>query len=261
MLKFTVILGKRKIQMSGHSKWNNIKRKKEKADGAKAKVFTKIGRELAVAVKGGGADPKSNSKLRDCILKAKSNNIPNENIQRILKKAAEDGQSSNYETITYEGYGPGGVAILVQCLTDNRNRTAGDLRHFFSKCKGELGAPGCVGFLFKEEGNILILDDGSFKEEQITADILELGAEDLIHNEENEYKIITEPKDLEEIRNQLERKNYKILSAEKKMVPKNFIVLDENKDSEKLENLYKLLDMLEDSDDVQDVFTNCKNLI
>lgn len=247
--------------MSGHSKWNNIKRKKEKADSARAKIFTKIGRELAVAVKEGGADPKSNSKLRDCILKAKANNIPNDNIQRILKKAAEDGQSSNYEAITYEGYGPGGVAILVKCLTDNRNRTAGDLRHFFSKCKGELGAPGCVNFLFKEEGNILIFDDKSFSEEQITGDILDLGAEDLFHSEENEYKVVTKSEDVGKIRDQLEQKKYKILSAEKKMVPINLVTLDEEKDAEKLENLYKLLDMLEDSDDVQDVFTNCKSLL
>ena len=247
--------------MSGHSKWSNIKRKKEKADGDKAKIFTKIGRELAVAVKEGGADPKSNSKLRDCISKAKANNIPGENIQRILKKAAEGGQSSNYEAITYEGYGPGGVAVLVKCLTDNRNRTAGNLRCFFSKCEGGLGEPGCASFLFEEEGNILVFDDKSFSEEQLTTDVLEISAEDLFRSEENEYTVVTKATELKKIRDQLEQKKYQILSAEKRMVPKNFVVLDENEDAEKLENLCRLLDMLEDDDDVQDVFTNCKNLI
>jgi YebC/PmpR family DNA-binding regulatory protein len=147
--------------MSGHSKWSTIKRKKEKTDGARAKVFTKIGRELAVAVReGGSADPNVNSKLKDCIAKAKANNVPNENIERIIKKAAGEGDSNNYESITYEGYGPSGVALIVETLTDNRNRTAGDLRHYFDKFGGNMGTPGCVSFMFSKKGVILIESEG-----------------------------------------------------------------------------------------------------
>ena len=164
--------------MSGHSKWSTIKRKKEKTDGARAKVFTKIGRELAVAVReGGSADPASNSKLKDCIAKAKANNVPNENIERIIKKAAGDGSGENYETVTYEGYGPSGVAVIVETLTDNRNRTAGDVRHYFDKYGGNLGTTGCVSFMFNKKGLIVIEKEG-LDEDTVMTDALEAGASD-----------------------------------------------------------------------------------
>ena len=247
--------------MSGHSKWSNIKRKKEKTDGNRAKVFTKIGRELMVAIKeGGSADPKNNSRLRDCILKARANNIPNDNINRILKKAAEDGQTANYEEVIYEGYGPGGIAVLVKCLTDNRNRTAGDLRCYFSKCSGDLGTPGCTSFLFEEKGIIVIESNQSFSEEKITEDILEAGAADIILNENGNYEITLSPKQLGEIHQRLEELGYVIVSAERKMLPRDFINLDENSKADELTKLCKLIDLLEDNDDVQSVFTNCKNL-
>ena len=247
--------------MSGHSKWSNIKRKKEKTDGYRAKVFTKIGRELMVAIKeGGSADPKNNSRLRDCILKARANNIPNDNINRILKKAAEDGQTANYEEVIYEGYGPGGIAILVKCLTDNRNRTAGDLRCYFSKCSGDLGTPGCTSFLFEEKGVILIENNQTFSEEKITEDILEAGAEDIMLNEDDNYEITSNPQQLDEIHLGLEKMGYKVISAERKMLPKDLINLDENSKADELVKLCKLIDLLEDDDDVQLVFTNCKNL-
>ena len=164
--------------MSGHSKWNNIKRKKEKTDGARAKIFTKIGRELAVAVKeGGSADPAANSKLKDVIAKAKANNVPNDNIERIIKKAAGEGNSNAYESITYEGYGPAGVAVIVECLTDNRNRTAGDVRHYFDKFGGNLGTTGCVSFMFNEKG-VIVLEREGLDEDTVMSDALEAGASD-----------------------------------------------------------------------------------
>ena len=164
--------------MSGHSKWNNIKRKKEKTDGARAKIFTKIGRELAVAVKeGGSADPAANSKLKDVIAKAKANNVPNDNIERIIKKAAGEGNSNAYESITYEGYGPAGVAVIVECLTDNRNRTAGDVRHYFDKFGSGLGQSGCVSFMFEHKG-VMVIEDEDLTEEKLMDDCLEAGAED-----------------------------------------------------------------------------------
>ena len=164
--------------MSGHSKWSTIKRKKEKTDGARAKIFTKIGRELAVAVReGGGADPASNSKLRECIAKAKANNVPNDNIERIIKKAASDGDQSKYEAITYEGYGPGGIAVIVETLTDNRNRTAGEIRHYFDKFGGNMGTQGCVSFMFERKG-VLITESDGLDEDTVMEDALENGASD-----------------------------------------------------------------------------------
>ena len=170
--------------MSGHSKWNNIKRKKEKTDGARAKIFTKIGRELAVAVKeGGSADPAANSKLKDVIAKAKANNVPNDNIERIIKKAAGEGNSNAYESITYEGYGPAGVAVIVECLTDNRNRTAGDVRHYFDKFGGNLGTTGCVSFMFNEKG-VIVLEREGLDEDTVMSDALEAGASDFQADED-----------------------------------------------------------------------------
>ena len=180
--------------MSGHSKWNNIKRKKEKADGAKAKIFTKIGRELAVAVKqGGGPDPNSNSKLKELIAKAKAANVPNDNIERIIKKAAGEGEADNYESITYEGYGPSGVAVIVETLTDNRNRTAGEVRHYFDKFGGNLGTSGCVSFMFQQKG-VLSVEKEDLEEDKVMEDCLEAGAADF-QADEDVFEIYTEPAD------------------------------------------------------------------
>ena len=193
--------------MSGHSKWNNIKRKKEKPDGARAKIFTKIGRELAVAVReGGSADPNANSKLKDCIAKAKANNVPNDNIERIIKKAAGDGNAEQYEAITYEGYGPSGIAVIVETLTDNRNRTAGDIRHYFDKYGGNLGTSGCVSFMFERKGQIVIEREG-LDEDTVMEDALEAGASDC-NAEEDVFEISTEPDDMGAVRDALEAKGY-----------------------------------------------------
>ena len=178
--------------MSGHSKWNNIKRKKEKTDGQRAKIFTKIGRELAVAVKeGGGPDPASNSKLKDAIAKAKANNVPNDNIERIIKKAAGEGNADNYEALQYEGYGPAGIAVIVETLTDNRNRTAGEMRHYFDKCGGNLGQTGCVSFMFKQKG-VLAIEAEGLDEEKVMEDALEAGAADF-QADDDVFEIYTEP--------------------------------------------------------------------
>ena len=202
--------------MSGHSKWNNIKRKKEKTDGARAKVFTKVGREISVAVREGGPDPASNSKLADLISKAKRMNVPNDNIQRIIKKA-EGGDKTEYEAITYEGYGPGGVAIMVETLTDNRNRTAADLRHYFDKHGGNLGAVGCVGFLFNQKGVIDISLEDKDPDEAMM-DALDAGAEDFDAGEEA-AEVTTSPEDFSAVCKALEAKGYEFLSADVAMVP------------------------------------------
>ena len=187
--------------MSGHSKWNNIKHKKEKTDAARAKVFTKIGKEIAIAVKEGGADPVSNSKLRDLIAKAKANNVPNDNIDRIIKKAAGDGDGASYEVIMYEGYGPCGVAIIVEATTDNRNRTAGDVRHFFDKFGGNLGQMGCVSYLFSDKG-LIVIDGEDVDEEALMEDALEAGAEDIVNNE-GTFEIYTDPADFSAVNDAL----------------------------------------------------------
>ena len=238
--------------MSGHSKWNNIKRKKEKTDGQKAKIFTKMGREIAVAVKeGGSADPSTNSKLKDAIAKAKANNVPNDNIDRIIKKAAGEGNADNYDALRYEGYGPGGIAVIVETLTDNRNRTAADLRHYFDKCGGNMGQTGCVAFMFNQKGKLLVEAEG-LDEDQVMEDALEVGASDF-EADEDVFDITTEPEDFSAVRDALESKGYTFITAELQMVPDVYTALA---DSDAITGMEKLLDMLEDNDDLQDVWHN-----
>lgn len=240
--------------MSGHSKWSTIKRKKEKTDGARAKIFTKIGREIGVAVKQGGPDPSVNTKLKDVIAKAKANNVPNDNIERIIKKAAGEGNTDNYEEIVYEGYGPSGVAVIVETLTDNRNRTAGDVRHYFDKNGGNMGQTGCVSFMFNRQGVIVIEAEG-LDEEKVMEDALEAGAVDFIAEGEV-FDIRTEPNDMGAVRDALEEKGYNFVSAEVEYVPTTYTNLSSEDD---LKNMNRLLDMLEDNDDVQNVYHNWGN--
>ena len=240
--------------MSGHSKWSTIKRKKEKTDNARAKVFTKIGREIAVAVKEGGPDPASNSKLKDIIAKAKANNVPNDNIDRIIKKASGDGNSANYEEIIYEGYGPSGIAVMVETLTDNRNRTAAEMRHYFDKNKGNMGQSGCVSFMFSHCGSIVI-EAEDMDEEKLMEDALEAGASDFIRDEDV-FIVRTEPNDLGLVRDDLEAKGYKFVSAELEYIPSTYTKLT---DEEDLKMMSRLLDMMEENDDVQDVWHNLEN--
>ena len=229
--------------MSGHSKWNNIKRKKEKTDGQKAKIFTKIGREIAVAVKeGGSADPNANSKLKDCIAKAKANNVPNDNIERIIKKAAGEGDKNNYETIVYEGYGPNG---------DNRNRTAGEMRHYFDKNGGNLGQTGCVSFMFNKKG-VLAIEAEGLDEDKVMEDALEAGAADF-NADGDVFEITTEPDDFSGVIEDLTANGYQFVSADVEMVPDVYNTIDDEESRTKME---KLLDMLEDNDDVQNVWHN-----
>ncbi len=239
--------------MSGHSKWSTIKFKKGKADAQRGKIFTKIGREIAVAVKAGGADPASNSKLRDVIAKAKSNNMPNDNISRSIKKAAGELGAINYEDMQYEGYGAGGVAVIVEALTDNRNRTAGDVRHAFDKCGGSLGATGCVSWMFDRKGIIVIENNEKLDEEELTMQALEAGAEDLDF-EDDLFEVITAPEDFSAVREALEKAGYSFVSAEMDMVPQNTV----KPDAETQEKVYKLIGMLEDLDDVQNVYHNAE---
>lgn len=240
--------------MAGHSKWNNIKQKKGKNDAARAKVFTKIGRELAVAVRdGGSADPSLNSKLKDCIAKAKANNVPNDNIERIIKKASGEGDANTYEAITYEGYGAGGIAVIVETLTDNRNRTAGEMRHYFDKCGGNMGTPGCVSFMFSHKG-VLVIDRETCEadEEKVMEDALEAGAADFESDEEI-FTIFTEPGDFSAVNEALAALGYTFFSAEVEMVPSTYTAIEDEEVKTKLE---KLMDMLEDNDDVQNVWHN-----
>ena len=238
--------------MSGHSKWNNIKRKKEKTDGAKAKIFTKIGKELAVAVReGGSADPSANSRLRECIAKAKANNVPNDNIERIIKKAAGEGSADNYEALTYEGYGPCGIAVIVETLTDNRNRTAAEMRHYFDKFGGNLGQNGCVSYMFNKKG-VLEIDAEGLDEDKVMEDALEAGASDFAADDEV-FEVTTEPEDFSAVCEDLEKKGYKFLSADVAMVPDVYSAIE---DEEAATKMGKLLDMLEDNDDVQNVWHN-----
>ena len=238
--------------MSGHSKWNNIKRKKEKTDGQKAKIFTKMGREIAVAVKeGGGPDPSANSRLREAIAKATANNVPNENIDRIIKKAAGEASAESYEALQYEGYGPCGVAIIVSTLTDNRNRTAGEMRHYFDKCGGNLGQTGCVSFMFNKKGVIVIEAEG-LDEEQVMEDALEAGASDF-GSDGDVFEISTEPDDFSAVLEALTAKKYTFVSAEVSMVPDVYTAIE---DPDMIVKMNKLLDMLEENDDVQDVWHN-----
>ena len=241
--------------MSGHSKWANIKHKKEKTDAQKAKVFTKIGKEITIAVKEGGGDPNSNAKLRDLIAKAKSNNVPNDNIERTIKKAM-GGTGENYEEVVYEGYGPAGVAVIVEATTDNRNRTAGNVRSYFSKYHGNMGQTGCVSFMFDEKGVIVITDeDGKIDEDVLMETALEAGAEDF-SGEDGVFEIYTVPEDVYAIEEALKAAGYEIASAEKTKVPQNTVELT-NEDDIKFMSL--LIEKLEDDDDVMEVYHNCDN--
>ena len=237
--------------MSGHSKWNNIKRKKEKTDAAKAKIFTKIGREIAVIVKAGGPNPQENSKLKDAIAKAKANNVPNDNIERIIKKAAGETGGNEYEDLIYEGYGPCGVAVVVETLTDNRNRTAGEMRHYFDKCGGNLGQSGSVMFMFERKGIIAIEGEG-LDEDTVMEAALEAGAEDFSFDGDV-FEITTEPNDLGTVRDALEEQGYSFLSAEVQYIPSTTTAIDDPDLQAKME---KLIDMLEDNDDVQAIWHN-----
>ncbi len=238
--------------MSGHSKWANIKHKKGKSDAQKAKVFTKLGREIQIAVKSGGPDPETNSKLKDVIAKAKAANMPNDNITRSIKKASGDGSADVMEEITYEGYGPSGVAIIVETVTDNRNRTAADVRHIFDKFGGNMGNTGCVSFMFDKKGLIVVENDGDVDEETLMMDALDCGAEDF-SADEDVFEITTDPAAFSEVRNALESKGYAFVEASVSMIPQNYVTLTEEKPLEQIE---KLLDALDDNDDVMEVYHN-----
>ncbi len=239
--------------MSGHSKWNNIKHKKEKTDAQRAKVFTKIGKEIAMAVKAGGADPNANSKLRDLISKAKSLNVPNDNIDRVIKKAASS-DAEDYESIYYEGYGPSGIAVIVECATDNRNRTSADLRHYFDKFGGNLGTTGCVSYLFSDKG-IILVDAEGVDEDAIMEAALEAGAED-IGLEDDAFEVLTPVNDVYSVKETLEAAGYTILSTEEAKIPSSYINLS---DEEAVIKMNKLIDALDDNDDVQNVWHNWEN--
>ena len=241
--------------MSGHSKWANIKHKKEKTDAQKAKVFTKIGKEITIAVKEGGGDPAANAKLRDLILKAKSNNVPNDNIERTIKKAL-GGTNENYEEIVYEGYGPGGVAIIVETTTDNRNRTAGNVRAGFNKYKGNLGSTGCVSYLFETKGEIVILKDASIDEDALMETALEAGASDFAAEEEV-YEIFTEADDVYAVQEALVSAGYTVESAEVTKVPSNYVELTTEED---LKFMNLLLEYLEEDEDVVEIYHNWENM-
>ena len=232
--------------MSGHSKWANIKNKKEKTDSQRGKVFTKIGREIAIAVKEGGSDPANNSKLRD---------MPNDNISRSIKKAAGELGSINYESGTYEGYGPGGVAVIVEVLTDNRNRTAAEIRHLFDKYGNGMGNSGCVAWMFDKKGHIVIERSAKIDEEELMMAALDAGADDF-NAQDDCFEVFTSPADFSAVREALEAAGYTFLSADIAMVPQNYISLTDEGD---LKNMQKLIDMLEDNDDVQNVWHNWEN--
>ena len=237
--------------MSGHSKWHNIQATKNKADAARGKIFTKIGREIVVAVKAGGPDPNSNAKLRDIISKAKQNNMPNDNIQRSIKKASGELNSVNYEETMYEGYGVGGSAVIVKCLTDNKNRTAGDVRHAFDKAGGSLGSLGCVSYLFENKGVLILENNGKIDEEALIDMCLEAEAEDVV-NDGDVFQIITTPSNFHKVKEDLEGKGLEFLSTEVSMIPASTIDLDEGQ----LATFQKMIDALESLDDVQDVYHN-----
>ena len=246
--------------MSGHSKWSTIKRKKEKTDNARAKVFTKIGRELAVAIREGGPDPDNNSKLKDVIAKAKAANIPNDNIERAIKKAAGEDSSKEYIENVYEGYGPNGIAVIVETLTDNKNRTAGDVRHYFDKYGGNLGQSGCVSFMFERCGVILIdredEDENVVDEDTLMEAALEAGAEDFLTDDDTFFEIRTAIPDLGAVRDSLEAAGYKFSTAEIQYVPSTYVKLT---DEDALKNMAKMIEMFEDNDDVQNVWHNWEN--
>ncbi len=239
--------------MSGHSKWHNIQAKKGKADAKRGKIFTKIGKELAIAIKNGGANPDTNSKLRDVIAKAKAANMPNDNIQRAIKKAEGDLNSVNYETIVYEGYGPSGVAVIVETLTDNKNRSAGNVRSAFTKGGGNMGNAGCVSFMFQEKGEIVIEKDDKDEEEMMMM-ALDAGAEDFNSDEDEVFVITTTPEDFGTVREALEAQGIEFLEASVKMIPDTYTAINEE-DAKKFQ---KMLDLLDDDDDVQEVYHNAE---
>lgn len=236
--------------MSGHSKWHNIKNAKEKSDAQKGKIFTKIGREIAVAVKTGGADPETNGKLKDLISKAKQNNMPNDTISRSIKKASGELGSINYEECSYEGYGVGGSAVIVRCLTDNKNRTAGDVRHAFDKFGGSLGSLGCVSFLFDRKG-VLVLEKGNLSEDDVLLMALDADAED-VKDEGDVYEIVCAPENLSDVKSKLEANGLSFISSEVEFIPQNYVDLDEKQ----CDTFQKMVDKLEESDDVQEVIHN-----
>ena len=239
--------------MSGHSKFANIKHKKEKNDAAKGKIFTIIGREIAVAVKEGGPDPENNSKLRDCIAKAKANNMPNDTIDRGIKKAAGAANAVNNEHVTYEGYGPSGIAIIVEALTDNKNRTAANVRSAFTKGNGSIGTPGCVSYSFDEKGQIIIdKEECDMDADDLMMLALDAGAEDF-SEEEDSYEILTAPDDFSAVRETLEKEGVPMAEAEVRMIPQNYVTLT---DETAIKNLQRTLDLLDEDDDVQNVFHN-----
>ena len=239
--------------MSGHSKFANIKHKKEKNDAAKGKIFTVIGREIAVAVKEGGADPANNSRLRDVIAKAKANNMPNDTIDRGIKKAAGDANSVNYEELTYEGYGPNGVAVIVTALTDNKNRTVANVRSAFTKGGGNIGTQGSVSFMFDKKGQIIIdKEECELDADTLMMEALDAGAEDFAE-EEDSYEILTSPEDFSAVREALEAKNIPMMEAEVTMIPQTWVELT---DDESIKKMNRLLDLLEDDDDVQATYHN-----
>ena len=239
--------------MSGHSKFANIKHKKEKNDAAKGKIFTIIGREIAIAVKEGGADPANNSKLRDVIAKAKANNMPNDTIERGIKKAAGDGDSVKYVQGTYEGYGPSGTAIIVDALTDNKNRTAANVRNAFTKGQGNIGTQGCVSYLFDQKGQIIIAkEDCDMDADDLMMMALDAGAEDF-SEEEDSFEVITAPDDFSAVREALEAENIPMASAEVTMIPQTYVSLTDEKD---ITNIQRILDLLDEDDDVQEVYHN-----
>ena len=239
--------------MSGHSEFANIKHKKEKNDAAKGKVFTMIGREIAVAVKEGGPDPANNFKLAQVIAKAKANNMPNDTIDRGIKKAAGDGNSVNYETATYEGYGPSGTAIIVKCLTDNKNRTAANVRNAFTKGQGSIGTQGCVSYMFDEKGQIIIAkEDCDMDADDLMMVALDAGAEDFAE-EEDSFEITTAPADFDAVHKALEEQGIVMASAEVSMIPQTYVTLTDEAD---ITNIGRILDLLDDDDDVQEVYHN-----
>lgn len=239
--------------MSGHSKWANIKRKKGKVDAVRGKIFTKIGKEIAIAAKN-GADPNTNTKLADAVAKAKSNNMPSDTIQRAIKKGAGEMEGVNYEEIVYEGYAPGGVAVIVSTLTENRNRTAGDVRHIFDKNGGSMGVSGAVSWMFDKKGIIIVENDGKINEEELMMQALEAGAEDFTA-EEDSFEILTSSESFSEVRQKLEELGIPMASAEVTMVPQNYIGVTAEDDVKKIN---KMMDMFDDNDDVQDVYHNAE---
>jgi YebC/PmpR family DNA-binding regulatory protein len=239
--------------MSGHSKFANIKHKKERNDAVKGKIFTKLGREIAVAVKEGGADPNANSRLKDIIAKAKSNNMPNDTIDRSIKKAAGDANAVNYETVTYEGYGPSGIAIIVEALTDNKNRTAANVRNAFTKGYGNVGTQGCVSFMFDRKGQIIIdKEECDLKADDLMMAVLDAGAEDFAEQEDS-FEILTEPDDFSTVRENLEKAGIPMAQADVSMIPQTWVELKNDQD---VKNMQRILDLLDEDDDVQEVYHN-----